>query len=104
MWRWQLLRPGFLWFGRGIVAAVVRLRLVGEGEGGGDPLLGGLPDVGLAVADGERGVVFGYGLRAVVLHIGDSAEIDVGPGEEARVLREANAFRGRLLRRRRRCR
>ena len=48
-------------------------------------LFGGGLGVGLAVADGEGGLVLGDGLVAIGLDVVEAAEVDVGPGEGAGV-------------------
>ena len=59
-----------------------------QGKGLLNALFGSGPGVGLGVAHGKRGLVLNNRFVALVLNVENAAEIDVRPGEHARIARQ----------------
>ena len=81
-----------------IVVVIFMLRALRRSKRLFQALFSGGFGVGLAVADGEGGLIFGESLVAFVADVVNAPEIDVGPCEQARIGREANGFAEALFR------
>src|SRR5271154_1453527 len=92
VWGWRTICV-LLGLAAGVKGFVVVVRGLVGGFGGDEGLFeagfGGSFSVGLRVADGEGGLILGDGLLAVGLGLDvvEPAEVDVRPGEGARVFR-----------------
>ena len=93
LWGWRRTIGILFGFAAGVERGVVvglggRLVLGGRGdEGLFQAFFGGGFGVGLGVADGEGGLVFGEGLLTFGVDVVEAAQVDVRPGEHAGVFR-----------------